>query len=101
MADPDMVVWVDADGTAHSPLNMPAIDSPQRTLVLQIRDYFDLAKSIHALPLERFRGIILDELELFQLFVVQAESKGTWSAASARRSGAHDPHSQSPRARQL
>jgi hypothetical protein len=42
MSDPDMVVWVDAAGTAHSPLNMPAIDSPQRTLVLQMRDYFDM-----------------------------------------------------------
>jgi hypothetical protein len=41
MSDLDMVVWVNAAGTAHSPLNMPALDAPQRTIVLQIRDYFD------------------------------------------------------------
>src|SRR5215212_8876074 len=42
MSDPDTVAWVDAAGTAHSPLNMPALDAPQRTIVLQIRDYFDM-----------------------------------------------------------
>jgi hypothetical protein len=42
MSDPDTVVWVDAAGTAHSPLNMPALDPSQRALVLQIRDYFDM-----------------------------------------------------------
>jgi hypothetical protein len=42
MSDPDTVVWVDAAGTAHIPLNMPALDAPQHTIVLQIRDYFDM-----------------------------------------------------------
>ena len=42
MSDSDAVVWVDAAGTAHNPLNMPALDAPQRTIVLQIRDYFDM-----------------------------------------------------------
>jgi hypothetical protein len=42
MSDPDTVVWVDAAGTAHSPLNMPDLDAPQRIIVLQIRDYFDM-----------------------------------------------------------
>ncbi|HEX9440467.1 MAG TPA: hypothetical protein VF909_12335 [Roseiflexaceae bacterium] len=42
MSDPDIVAWVDAAGTAHSPLNMPALDASQRTIVLQIRDYFDM-----------------------------------------------------------
>ena len=42
MSDPDTVVWVDAAGKAYSPLNMPALDSPQRTILLQIRDYFDM-----------------------------------------------------------
>ena len=42
MSDPDTVAWVDAAGTAHSPLNMPALDAPQRTIVLRIRDCFDM-----------------------------------------------------------
>ena len=42
MSDPDTVVWVDAAGKAYSPLNMPALDAPQRTIVLQIRDHFDM-----------------------------------------------------------
>ena len=46
MSDPDTVAWVDAAGTAHSPLNMPALDASQRTIVLQIRDYFDCVRSV-------------------------------------------------------
>jgi len=42
MSDSDTVAWVDAAGTAYSPLNMPALDAPQRTIVLQARDYFDM-----------------------------------------------------------
>ena len=42
MSDSDTVAWVDAAGTAYSLLNMPALDSPQRTILLQIRDYFDM-----------------------------------------------------------
>jgi hypothetical protein len=38
MSDPDTVVWVDAAGTAYSPLNMPALDAPQRTIYSQWRE---------------------------------------------------------------
>ena len=55
MSDPDTVAWVDAAGTAHSPLNMPALDAPQRTIVLQIRDYFDM--DAHALSKYRIAFI--------------------------------------------
>jgi hypothetical protein len=41
MSDTDTIRWIDAEGKAHIPLNVPEFDAPQRVIVQQIRHYFD------------------------------------------------------------
>lgn len=41
MSETNTITWIDAAGKAHIPLNVPEFDAPQRTIVRQIRPYFD------------------------------------------------------------
>ena len=42
MADTDILLWIDATGEAHIPLNVPEFNAAQYAIVRQIRHYFDV-----------------------------------------------------------
>ena len=42
MSDGDTVLWMDSDGNAHCPLNLPELDALQRATALELRQYFEL-----------------------------------------------------------